>query len=164
MTIETGEMADGWLSVRKDDKLTYFQRVPLDQEREEPLDELYYTTLYTDREIYQSTDEIRFWGNIAPRREGLEQPKQLEIALNDVYVQQVEVDEEGYFTGFLSFTALKQGAYSFAVRRGQDKKLPHGISVDWRLQQAGVYHRCAAGQGLFHRRRGDFLYDTGKLL
>lgn len=94
VTIETGEMADGWLSVRKDDKLTYFQRVPLDQEREEPLDELYYTTLYTDREIYQSTDEIRFWGNIAPRREGLEQPKQLEIALDDVYVQQVEVDEE----------------------------------------------------------------------
>ena len=31
VTIETGEMADGWLSVRKDDKLTYFQRVPLDQ-------------------------------------------------------------------------------------------------------------------------------------
>ena len=121
VTIETGEMADGWLSVRKDDKLTYFQRVPLDQEREEPLDELYYTTLYTDREIYQSTDEIRFWGNIAPRREGLEQPKQLEIALDDVYVQQVEVDEEGYFTGSLSFTALKQGAYSFAVRREQDK-------------------------------------------
>lgn len=121
VTIETGEMADGWLSVLKDGKLTYFQRVPLDQEREEPLDELYYTTLYTDREAYQSSDEIHFWGNIQPRREGLEQPKQVEIALDDVYVQRVEVDEEGYFTGSLSFTALKQGAYSFAVRRVQDK-------------------------------------------
>ena len=44
VTIEIGEMTDGWLSVRKDDKLSYFQRVPLDQEREEQLDELYYTT------------------------------------------------------------------------------------------------------------------------
>lgn len=79
VTIETGEMSDGWLAVRKDGKLSYFQRVPLDPKQEEELEELYYTTLYTDREIYQSSDEIRFWGNIAPRHEGLEQPSSLRL-------------------------------------------------------------------------------------
>ena len=76
----------------------------------ENANEKYYTYLYTDRQIYQTTDEIRFFGVVKPRDPETPVPKSVKVGLNQGWwsmdsIAQTEVfpDAQGCFTGTISF-------------------------------------------------------------
>ena len=80
----------------------------------------YYTYLYTDRQIYSTTDEVHFYGVVKARSEGTELPKTLKVRLQEGWwsgdeVTEVEVspDEKGYFTGVISFEDQKAASYCY---------------------------------------------------
>lgn len=65
--VMTGETEDAYLSVIRDARTVYFEKASLSAREDTPLNERFYTALYTDREIYQPDDAVRFWGVVKPR-------------------------------------------------------------------------------------------------
>lgn len=53
--VMTGETEDAYLSVIRDARTVYFEKASLSAREDTPLNERFYTALYTDREIYQRT-------------------------------------------------------------------------------------------------------------
>lgn len=119
-------MTGGWESVYativRDETPLWFGRVALGETPEEhPLSEDYYTALYTDRELYQPGDEIHFWGVVRPRRITADLPENVVVRLKTEWpestMSQMEaaVGSDGTFSGTLSPSQLKKGAYRFSV-------------------------------------------------
>ena len=82
----------------------------------------YYTYLYTDRQIYSTTDEINYFGIIRPRKEGTALPEKLTVKLgqgwwasNEIVSQEIVPDEAGCFTGVLSFEDQKNVGYAMVT-------------------------------------------------
>ena len=59
----------------------------------------YMAYLFTDREIYHTTDKIQIWGMAKPRYDGVNPPKNLRVVLDDDAVgEDVELLPDGTFT------------------------------------------------------------------
>lgn len=72
----------------------------------------YYTYIYLDREVYQPTDTVRYWGIILPKN-GSRVPTGLQVMASSVGeprdIGMVEVSPEGVFTGTYSFEGSISG-------------------------------------------------------
>ena len=86
----------------------------------------YYTYLYTDRQIYSTTDDVQFFGVILPRTKETSIPDSLKISISEAWwgmdeIASVEVqpDEKGFFTGALSIE--DQQAASYVCLNAADK-------------------------------------------
>ena len=77
----------------------------------------YYTYIYLDREVYQPTDTVHYWGVILPKN-GTSIPSELEVLASSVgeprSVGTVEVMADGTFTGAYSFEGNVSGYVSLS--------------------------------------------------
>ena len=79
----------------------------------------YFTYIYTDRQIYSTTDSIAFYGVVRPRMSGMPLPEELTVTLSqgwwgsgDIAEVTVLPDDRGYFTGTLSFEDQQAASYA----------------------------------------------------
>ena len=93
--------------------------------------EKYYTYIYTDRQIYSSTDEVQFFGVAIPRKEDIKVPETLKVfisegwwGMGEISSVEVEPDEKGFFSGTISFE--DQQAVGYACLMVED---PDGSTV-----------------------------------
>ena len=138
--ISTGKTEEAYLEVVRNGKLAYVEKVRLSGAKDAPVSERYYTALYTDREIYQPNDSIKFWGVVKPRRQGNSLPKSVYAELtgswpeNTVYKLKAAVNEDGTFIGEMPITGIKKDWYSFKITNGEEADNTGG-----RYEAAGVY-------------------------
>ncbi|MBQ2823484.1 MAG: Ig-like domain-containing protein [Oscillospiraceae bacterium] len=70
--------------------------------------DLYYTYLYTDREIYQREDTVKIWGAIIPRKKGVDIPFDLNLRFGSTYEEgwniPLPLNSDGTFTTETSFS------------------------------------------------------------
>ena len=85
----------------------------------------YYTYIYLDRELYQPTDTVHYWGVILPRN-GSHVPTGLQVTVSSVGeprdIGMVEVSPDGVFTGTYSFEGNVSGYTTLSFLSG-DKTL-----------------------------------------
>ena len=123
--VPTGQSEAAYLSVTEDGEVIYFSRLPLSQEQEPSLSQLFASGLYTDRELYQPQDTIQFWGVLSPRR-GAQLPSVAYVELAEasqyspVERVQVAVNADGTFTGSIPVNSLKSSGYSLMVTDGKE--------------------------------------------
>lgn len=127
--ISTGELERSSVTIRKDGTPVYYTLEHLRGESEIPLSEQYYLALYTDREIYQPSDTIHFWGVVAPRGASRKSPSSVKAAIlsdddRTISGVSVNVGSDNTFTGELSFASLEQGHYEFTIQDETGK--PYG--------------------------------------
>lgn len=117
--IKTGELNRSYITVQKDNTPIYYTLDYLQKEAEVPLSEKYFLAIYTDREVYQPTDTIRFWGIVAPRNPSGKSPSSVTASLTDYSSPfskvSVQVGKDGTFTGEMPITGLEKGHYQFSV-------------------------------------------------
>ena len=117
--IETGELSQASVTIQKESTPIYYTLNYLQEKSEVPLSENYFLAIYTDREIYQPTDTVHFWGVVAPRSPSGKSPDSVTAALMDgdkpFSKVTVQVGENGTFTGELSIASLEQGYYEFSI-------------------------------------------------
>ena len=119
--ISSGELARSSVTIRRDGAPIYYDVEYLRGESEIPLSEQYYLALYTDREIYQPSDTVHFWGVVAPRGSSGRTPASVKAAIlsdddRTISGVSVKVGNDNTFTGELSFASLEQGNYEFAIQ------------------------------------------------
>ena len=125
--VMTGESEAAYLTVLRDGKSVYFARAPLSQAVETPpLSERYYTALYTDREAYQPSDTIHFWGVVKPRSGDGMLPQSVWVSLStswpraEVYRVKAAVNEaDGTFEGAIAVTGIAKDYYELSVNDGE---------------------------------------------
>lgn len=125
--VMTGESEAAYLTVLRDGKSVYFAQVPLSQAaKTPPLSEQYYTALYTDREAYQPSDTIHFWGVVKPRTANSALPQSVWISLStswpraEVYRVKAAVNEaDGAFEGAIAVTGIARDYYELSVNDGE---------------------------------------------
>ena len=90
----------------------------------------YYTYIYTDRQIYSTTDEVHFFGVLKPRRKENSIPDVLTIRLEsgwwggeEVTAIDIRPDEKGCFTGSLSFEDQQASDYAYLSVEDEDGKI-----------------------------------------
>jgi len=71
-------------------------------------DDLYYTYIYTDRELYMTTDTIKVWGVLIPKSRSTPLPSDLSVMLGDIWLMNgektpVTVAADGTFSAEFSF-------------------------------------------------------------
>lgn len=122
--VMTGEMAEAALRVKSGGQVLYYERFLLSGQKKAGLDEKYYAAVYTDREIYQPTDTVRFWGVVRPRTAADPMPKTVFANLGNynmgesAYRVELPVAADGSFSGEISFSGLAKSYYSFSVTNG----------------------------------------------
>lgn len=97
------------ISVIDDKNRSYFTAKKLNEKEPLIFDDLYYSYLYTDREVYMPTDTINFWGTILPKKSGVEIPKEIEIKFENEIIK-VAVNSDGNFNGKYEFKNRISGA------------------------------------------------------
>ncbi len=119
----TGEVENAQLQVLRDGKPAYVEELSLSKEEEKtPLNQQYYTALYTDREIYQPNDTIRFWGTVKPRTVTNTMPQVVYASLGSgLYQMKVSVGADGTFSGEMKITGVRKDWYSFTITDGKDE-------------------------------------------
>ncbi|MEM1484543.1 Ig-like domain-containing protein [Oscillospiraceae bacterium PP1C4] len=123
--VMTGETENAYLSVMDGNKVICFEKLMLSKQEDQPLSERFYTALYTDREIYQPDDTIRFWGVIKPRRPMDAVPTDAYAALlsswpeSKIYNVKLDVNSDGTFEGKMEISGLKKNWYNFAITDGE---------------------------------------------
>lgn len=136
LTLKTGEMKSAYLTVLDGSNDGYFQKVPLSQEQESTLNERYYGGLYTDRVAYQPDDTVQFWGVLRPRKMTSSLPKEVWAELKcgwpeqTVYKVRVPVDENGVFSGSISFTGLRKNWYQLSITDEEGQSQYTGLSLN----------------------------------
>ncbi len=80
----------------------------------------YYTYIYTDREMYQPSDNVRFWGIVSPRTAGLQPPEGLKAELvfydgSALYSEPVTIDSRGMFSGVIKAEKLISSYFTLRV-------------------------------------------------
>ena len=117
--IKTGEIAHSYITIKKDGSPVYYTLDYVQEESEIPLSENYFLAIYTDREVYQPTDTIHFWGVVAPRSPSGKAPSSVAVALGDPDAPSskvsVQVGGDGTFIGELPITALEKGYYRISI-------------------------------------------------
>ncbi len=123
----TGEVENAQLQVLRDGKPAYVEELSFSkQEEKTPLNQQFYTALYTDREIYQPNDTIRFWGTVKPRTVTSAMPEAVCVSLgggwpvSDLYQMKVSVGADGTFSGEMKITGVRKDWYSFRITDGKD--------------------------------------------
>ena len=124
--VMTGETEDAYLSVIRDARTVYFEKASLSAREDTPLNERFYTALYTDREIYQPDDAVRFWGVVKPRTgvQGLPQAVWATLGQygpeSEITRVRVPVAADGTFEGSMSLQGIRQDWYAFSVTDGDE--------------------------------------------
>lgn len=123
----TGEKEVGYLFAKVDAENEYVERIPLSADQEPNINELYYSFLFKDRELYLPTDTVKLWGRLAPRADGAVLPKALTLHLTtgswlgDEYVQETIVEApvtllpNGSFTAEISYESLSTDYYQLIL-------------------------------------------------
>lgn len=100
----------------------------------------YWKYLYTDRSLYQPSDQVRFFGIVQPRERGAQPIKAVTVELTDQYSywedrqanplasQRVAV-QGNTFDGMISLPNLRPGTYFLQVRDGSDILLVRSFEV-----------------------------------
>lgn len=128
VTLQTGELSQCYLTVYDGDEMVFYEPFYLSKEREQELEECYYSAVYTDRTVYRASDTVKIWGRLQPRSDEFALPKTAELHLcqtwgEDVlYSQTVELDAQGYFEGEVSFTGLAKDSYLLSVCDSQGRE------------------------------------------
>lgn len=125
--VMTGESEAVYVTVLRDGKSVYFAQAPLSQAVETPpLSEQYYTALYTDREAYQPSDTIHFWGVVKPRTGDSALPQNVWVSLStswpraEVYRVKAAVNQaDGTFEGAIAVTGIAKNYYELSVNDGE---------------------------------------------
>lgn len=124
--VMTDETEDAYLSIMRDARTVYFEKTNLSAREEVPLNERYYTALYTDREIYQPDDTIRFWGVVKPRTGASGLPQTVWATLgqygpdSEIVRVKVQVAADGTFEGSMTLKGIKKDWYEFSVTDGEE--------------------------------------------
>ncbi len=120
----TEEMQSAQLQILRDGSPTYVEELQLSEEKETPLNEQFYTALYTDREVYRPDDTIHFWGVVKPRHMTNSLPTSVYAQLNswtsDFYKIKVDVNEDGTFSGELPYNGVNKSWYSLDITDGTE--------------------------------------------
>ncbi len=66
-------------------------------QREPAQGQMYYSFMYTDRQIYQPNDTVRLWGYISPKIKGVEMPGSVTLSCDSMSPMTVSVNEGGAF-------------------------------------------------------------------
>lgn len=120
----TGEKQNGYLSVVRDGSPIWADKLSLAPEEESPLDERYYSALYTDRELYQPEDTVKLWGTVRPRHVTSPVPEALYAVLrtgwpeSEVLRVPLTIGEDGAFEGTLPLSGLASAYYTLAIAPG----------------------------------------------
>lgn len=135
--VRTDKMEHAYLSVMESGRVTYFERIQLSPEDRVPFEERYFGGLYTDREIYQPDDTVRFWGVVKPRRVTAAMPNVLYAELGSglangnlpLYKQKLEIKPDGTFEGSIKVSGLSgEISYnSLYITDGTTELTPDGI-------------------------------------
>lgn len=106
LDIPTNKNGTGLLEIKWNNSI-YYDFYEYYKDGEPSLESLYYSYIYTDREIYNNDDTINVWGVIRPRKEGLEIPSDLSLVLGyDGLSFPMDIKSDGTFTASLDFTDL----------------------------------------------------------
>ncbi|MDE6592709.1 MAG: Ig-like domain-containing protein [Oscillospiraceae bacterium] len=104
---------------------TYIDFFPLRSGWEKELRDNYLIYLYTDREVYRTTDTINVWGTIYPRYQGISLPKDLTLNMNyystDGEPVPVSVNPDGTFTAKVPVNSAKDGWYDLSLKSGNEE-------------------------------------------
>lgn len=80
---------------------------------ETPVDQLYYTYIYTDRAVYQPSDTVNYWGVVLPRHDGVKIPSTVTLDCNDSgeYPDglEISVGKDGTFKGQVTLDKQRSG-------------------------------------------------------
>ena len=105
----TGESGTGLLKIQCGDKV-YCDIFDIYDSGNENLSDLYYTYIYTDREIYRRDDTVNVWGVIRPRKEGVKLPEDLTLRFGADYESgwdiPFKINDDGTFSAQTSFTDI----------------------------------------------------------
>ncbi len=118
---------DAYLITKVDAENEFVDKIPLAEYTEPQMSELYYSFLYKDRELYLPTDNVNFWGRLAPRKEGVKLPAALKAELTGsawaspadpeaaVLSVPVTLQPDGTFTGKLPIENIASDWYTLRV-------------------------------------------------
>lgn len=122
----TRGIEQAYLTIEQDGQPVYFDLLELAPAQELRLQERFYTGLYCDRPLYQSTDTASVWGQVYPRVSGEPLPAFVWLTLRtdwpeqNLYRERVPVGADGTFSGSLRFSGLASDWYTIAVTDGGD--------------------------------------------
>ncbi|MDE7293210.1 MAG: Ig-like domain-containing protein [Oscillospiraceae bacterium] len=104
---------------------TYIDFFPLRDVWEKELRDNYLIYLYTDREIYRTTDTVNVWGTVYPRYQGISPPKDLTLAMHyysaDGEPVPVSVNSDGTFTAKVPVNSARDGWYDLTLKSGNEE-------------------------------------------
>jgi len=101
-SLETKDIKTAQVVINSSDGRSFGDILDLVPSQEKSLAEQYYTYLYTDREAYQPTDTVQFWGFVLPRQTGAAKPSKIQLTWNNQVID-LTVGEDGSFGGSISF-------------------------------------------------------------
>lgn len=81
--------------------------------------------LFTDRPLYQTTDTIKVWGMIRPRRDTIKLPDDLTLQLDGVDPVAVKPDAKGFFTTEIKLNRMSGSTYTSLQLMVGDQALAH---------------------------------------
>lgn len=140
----------------------------------------FWSYLYNDRPLYQTTDTIKYWGLIRDRK-GEKKPEKISIALindgymyrsyygqdnNLVYEQNIEVSDFGTFSGELDIKDLKAGYYTMELRvngitiKSKTTNISHYTKPAYKITLAPEKTHLMAGEQAKLKVRANFFEGT----
>lgn len=133
----------------------------------------YWSYLYTDRSLYQVTDEVNFWGMLKSRENNQDTYKR-DVTLtlfdnNRSYIsrQIVKTDGQGFFIGKLKINNLKPGGYNIKVQMdGQDLSPEYYIDVQdyikpaYQLEVTPKAKAVFSGDKIYYKVKNTFFEGT----
>ena len=120
---ETSGLRSGVLTLQREGQPFYAQQINLQASHEHYLADDYLAYVYLDRNIYQPTDTLHFWGVIRPQHSGAEMPRYVYAAIPGGYGTTVEklrinVEEDGTFQGEIPLESIRSDYYSLDITDG----------------------------------------------
>ncbi len=107
MEIEPCEDQSGILEIKYDNS-RYIDVLYMSQAEEVTYDDLYYMYMYTDREAYLTTDTVKVWGVILPRRSDTAIPENLSLRLGSSetagQTKAITPEKDGTFSAEFTFS------------------------------------------------------------
>lgn len=124
--LSTKGFTNAYLIAKVDAENEFADTIPLEEYREPNIDELYYSFIYKDRELYMPTDTVNLWGRLTPRKDGVTVPASLKAALVRYYDKTVKQEDviqsvpmtlqpNGTFNAKISFDTLASDWYTICI-------------------------------------------------
>lgn len=88
--------------------------------------------LFTDREAYQPTDKINFWGMIVPQASDYKLPKELDLYFNmdELVLENIPVNSSGIFSGSLDIENRISEYISLIIKFDNDEYYAKEINIE----------------------------------